>query len=91
MCAIDALGIAPMFGEPIEIESRDPLSGVEIRARVAPDAAAEWWPESAVVVARSIRREGDDACCGCCPMLSFFATAANAEGWLAEHPRFAAT
>ena len=37
MCAIDALGIAPMFGEPIEIESRDPVSGDEIRARVAPD------------------------------------------------------
>jgi hypothetical protein len=32
MCAIDALGIAPMFGEPIAIESRDPASGNEIRA-----------------------------------------------------------
>ena len=27
MCAIDALGIAPMFGEPIEVSSRDPLTG----------------------------------------------------------------
>jgi Alkylmercury lyase len=38
MCAIDALGIAPMLGEAIEIESRDPVSSAEIRARVAPDA-----------------------------------------------------
>jgi Alkylmercury lyase len=56
MCAIDALGIAPMFGEAIEVESRDPVSGAEIRAQVVPDGAAEWWPESAVVVAgRAIR------------------------------------
>jgi hypothetical protein len=86
MCAIDALGIAPMFGEAVEIESRDPVSGEEIRARVAPDGAAEWWPESAVVVAGAIRSEGDDACCGCCPVLNFFASSANAERWLAEHP-----
>ena len=86
MCAIDALGIAPMFGEPIEIESRDPLSGAQIRARVAPDGAAEWSPESAVVVTGAIRNDGD-ACCGCCPVLNFFATIANAERWLAEHPQ----
>ena len=27
MCAIDALGIAPMFDQPIEIASTDPLTG----------------------------------------------------------------
>jgi Alkylmercury lyase len=85
MCAIDALGIAPMFGEPIELESRDPVSGKEIRARVAPDGAAEWWPESAVVVAGAIRGQGD-AWCGCCRVLNFFASAADAERWLGEHP-----
>ena len=86
MCAIDALGIASMFEELIEVESRDPLSGGEIRARVAPDGAAESWPESAVVVAGAIRSDGDDACGGCCPVLNFFATSANAERWLGEHP-----
>jgi hypothetical protein len=85
MCAIDALGIAPMFGEAIEIESRDPLSSDEIHVRVAPDASVEWSPESAVVVAGAIRSQGD-ACCGCCPVLNFFASAASAERWLAEHP-----
>ncbi|MFN2471325.1 MAG: alkylmercury lyase family protein [Gaiellaceae bacterium] len=85
MCAIDALGVASMFGEPIEIESRDPVSRAEIRARVAPDGDAEWWPGSAVVVTGAIRHQGD-ACCGCCPVVNFFASSANAEHWLAEHP-----
>ena len=85
MCAIDALGIAPMFGEQIEVESRDPVSGEEIRAQVAPDSAAEWSPESAVVVAGAIRNEDGDACCGCCPVLNFFASPATAERWLADH------
>jgi hypothetical protein len=85
MCAIDALGIAPMFGEPIEIASRDPKSNDEIRARVAPDGAAEWWPQSAVVVAGVLDRQSN-SCCGCCPVLNFFVSPVNAERWLAEHP-----
>jgi hypothetical protein len=71
MCAIDALGIAPIFGEQIEVASRDPVSGDEIRARVAPDGAAEWWPRSAVVVAGALDRQSD-SCCGCYPVLNFF-------------------
>jgi hypothetical protein len=86
MCAIDALGVAPMFGEPIEIVSRDPVSGGELRARVAADGTAEWWPRSAVVVAGVLDRQSD-SCCGCCPVLNFFVSPANAERWLAEHPR----
>jgi hypothetical protein len=85
MCAIDALGIAPMFGRRIDVESRDPVSGEAIGARVAPDRGAEWWPESAVVVAGAVRSQGD-ACCGCCPVLNFFVSPANAERWLTEHP-----
>jgi hypothetical protein len=85
MCAIDALGIAPMFGERIEIESRDPVSGETIQARVAPDGAAQSRPETTVVVAGAIRNQ-DDACSGCCPVLNFFASPMNAERWLADHP-----
>jgi hypothetical protein len=85
MCAIDALGIAPMLGERIDIESRDPVSGKGIRVKVDPDGAAEWWPASAVVVAGAIRDQGE-ACCGCCPVLNFFASSANAERWLTLHP-----
>ena len=86
MCAIDALGIAPMFGEPIEIASRDPVSGDEIQARVVADGSPEWSPRSAVVVAGVLDRDSD-SCRGCCPVLNFFVSAANAERWLAEHPQ----
>lgn len=85
MCALDALGIAPMFEAPIDVDSRDPVSGHEIRARVAPDGAAEWWPDSAVVVGGVLDRQSH-SCRGCCPVLNLFATAANGERWLAEHP-----
>ena len=84
MCAIDALGVAPMFGEPIEVSSRDPVSRDEIRALVAPDGTTAWSPESAVVVAGALRGEGDSCSC-CCPVLNFFVSPANAERWLAEH------
>jgi hypothetical protein len=85
MCAIDALGIAPMFGTAIEVESRDPVSGEKIRAQVAPDGSARWSPESAVVVAGVLDRQSD-SCRGCCPVLNFFVSRTNAERWLADHP-----
>jgi hypothetical protein len=84
MCAIDALGIAAMFDEPIEVESRDPLSGEEVQAEVAPDGEGAWEPASAVVVAGVLDRQAD-SCSGCCPVLNFFASSENAERWLREH------
>jgi hypothetical protein len=84
MCALDALGIAPMFAEPIEVHSRDPLNGKTIRARVAANGAAEW-PESAAVVAGVLDRQSE-SCRGCCPVLNFFASISNARSWLADHP-----
>lgn len=86
MCAIDALGMAPMLGAPIEIASRDPLTGDEIRARLAPGGDGAWEPRSAVVVAGALGGHGD-ACSGCCPVLNFFASPASAERWLQEHPQ----
>ena len=84
MCAIDALGIAPMLGLPIEIYSRDPLSGGEIWVRLEPSEGAWWEPQQAVVLAGS-------ACCdgpsfrGCCDMLNFFERPENAERFLVEN------
>jgi hypothetical protein len=85
MCAIDALGIAPMFEQPIEISSQDALSGEEVCGRLTPDGNGEWQPETAVVVCGVIDRQGDSFR-GCCPVLNFFATAENAQRWLAQHP-----
>ena len=85
MCAIDALGIAPMFGQTVEIQSNDPLTGAAFQARVAPEGDATWEPESAVVVVGALERAAD-SCCGCCPVLNFFVSSESAERWLAEHP-----
>lgn len=84
MCAIDALGIAPMFDQAVAIASRDPISGEEIRVRVAPSEDATWSPESALVVAGATIDHGD-SCQSCCPALNFFRSADNAERWLAGH------
>jgi hypothetical protein len=86
MCAIDALGIAPMFSQPIEIVSRDPQSAEAFRAQLAPDGTGSWEPESAAVVAGALVRQAD-SCLSCCPVLNFFATRASAERWLTEHPQ----
>jgi hypothetical protein len=84
MCAIDALGIAPMLGSPIEIGSRDPVTGEHIEVAVAPDGTATWQPEAAVVVFGA--SEGNRSCELCCPVLNFFASAANGERWLESRP-----
>lgn len=86
MCAIDALGIAPMLREPIEVWSRDPISGDEIRVSAVPSGAEKWSPKGAVVVAGVLGRQAD-SCRGCCPVLNFFVSSASAERWLEEHPQ----
>lgn len=85
MCAIDALGIAPMFGQAIVVASSDPSSGDDIEVHVVPDGAARWSPQSSVVVAGTTGVRGD-SCEGCCPVLNFFASTENAMGWLRDHP-----
>jgi alkylmercury lyase-like protein len=71
MCAIDALGIAPMFSQSIQIASSDPLAGGDVRAHITPEGEGTWEPESAVVVAGVIDRSGASFR-GCCPALNFF-------------------
>jgi hypothetical protein len=85
MCAIDALGIAPMLVLPIEIYSSDPLSGVEIWVRLDPSEGAWWEPNQAVVLAGSARCEGPSFR-DCCDVLNFFERRENAERYLAENP-----
>jgi hypothetical protein len=84
MCAIDALGIAPMLGEPIEITSRDPLTDEEIRVAHEPEGRAGWQPYDAVVVCGATGK--GESCSSCCPVLNFFASRDSATRWLASHP-----
>jgi hypothetical protein len=84
MCAIDALGIAPMLDRPIEVVSRDPLDRSEVWVRLDPGDGAWWEPTGAVVLAGA-------ACEGpsftdCCQVVTFFSTTANAERYLDQHP-----
>ncbi|MEX2210370.1 MAG: alkylmercury lyase family protein [Gaiellaceae bacterium] len=83
MCAIDALGMAPMLSQPVAISSRDPASDEAVFVELSPDGAAEWQPEEAVVV---VGRCCDGAAYqGCCHVLNFFASPASAERYLREH------
>jgi Alkylmercury lyase len=84
MCAIDALGIAPMLQLPIEVTSRDPLSGAEIWVRLDPGEGAWWEPTSAVVLAGSACGDGPSFR-GCCDVLNFFQTDDSANSYLAAH------
>jgi hypothetical protein len=85
MCAIDALGIAPMLALPIEVRSRDPISGREVHVQLHPGKQAGWQPNQAVVLAGSTRCDGPSFG-GCCDVLKFFETAENAEHYLRKHP-----
>jgi hypothetical protein len=84
MCAIDALGIAPMLDESIEIVSRDPLSGTRIRIELTPAGLGTWQPAEAVVVCGAAG--GDASCCSCCPVLNFFDSSESGEQWLTTRP-----
>ncbi|HZB86206.1 MAG TPA: alkylmercury lyase family protein [Gaiellaceae bacterium] len=82
MCAIDALGMAPMLDRPVEVVSSDPVDGQEIRVSLTPDGSASWEPEQAVVVTgRSCDRDAFRSC----QVLNFFASPGNAEQYLRRH------
>jgi Alkylmercury lyase len=88
MCAIDALGIAPMLEQPIEITSHDPLSGAEIWVRFDPGEGAWWEPATAVVLSGNTCRQGPSFR-GCCDVLNFFQTDDSANTYLAAYPELA--
>jgi hypothetical protein len=86
MCAIDALGIAPMVGSKVVILSADPSTGQAITVTVD-GKNSEWRPRTAVVFDGST---GSD-CAGpsaeiCCGYMNFFATRAAATAWAQAHP-----
>ena len=90
MCAIDALGIGPMLELPIEVSSRDPISGGEVHVQLTPGEQASWQPAEAVVLAGSTRCDGPSFG-GCCDVLNFFETLENAQFYLHEHPEITGT
>jgi hypothetical protein len=84
MCAIDALGIAAMLNQPVEINSNDPRTGHEIWLRISPGEGAWWEPETTVVLAGSSCASGPSYGT-CCDVLNFFEATETAERYLREH------
>jgi hypothetical protein len=84
MCAVDALGIAPMLGRDVEIRSADPATGQAITVAFR-GGTAVWEPASAVMLAPT------GSCAGpavdvCCSSLNFFAGPDSARRWTEDHP-----
>ena len=85
MCAIDALGVAPMLGLPTRVQSHDPQTGTPIEVRLEPSAAASWNPPNAVVLVGR-RGSGRNSFDSCCTELNFFEDKASALRYLDGHP-----
>lgn len=90
-CGFDALFLPIMLGEPAEVTSTCPVTGVEIRLRVEPDGTVSAAAPETVVVA--IVGEEVTSCCSVagpgsqiCAQMPLFASRAAGERWLADHP-----
>ncbi|MGW6196954.1 alkylmercury lyase family protein [Kribbella sp. NPDC055110] len=84
MCAIDALGIAPMLGENTVIESIDVTTGEPIRV-VTRDRRSSWEPAEVVAFVGAEAGGGPSADC-CCDYLNFFTDRSSAQAWVDGHP-----
>ncbi|WP_240351092.1 organomercurial lyase [Streptomyces olivoreticuli] len=85
MCAIDALGIAPMLGRNVVISSTDPVTREALTVAVQGKAMI-WEPKNAVVFVGQ-RPGGGPAATTCCDALNFFTSDASARTWAKEHPQ----
>ena len=84
-CAGDALAFAPAIGQPVQIESTDPVGGDVIRLEITPEGVKSVEPETAVVswvtvVDPAAIRESF------CNNVNFFASPETANQYLAKRP-----
>jgi len=84
MCAIDALGIAPMLDEHTRTESVDAATGQPITVTIS-GGETLWEPASAVVFVGAEAAGGPSADC-CCDYLNFFTDRQTAQRWADAHP-----
>lgn len=89
MCAIDALGIAPMLGVNATIRSHDPHTGAPVTVTFTAGAGA-FRPATAVVV-YAANAAGGRSVDTCCSTINFFAEARSAQAWIDTHRQLAAT
>lgn len=84
MCAIDALGVAPMLERDTRIESTDTTSGQPVTV-TSTAGHTSWDPPEAVVFLGAAAGGGPSAD-SCCDYLNFFTDEAAAKTWTDAHP-----
>jgi hypothetical protein len=84
MCAIDALGIAPMLADDTDIDSTDQTTGQQVRI-TSTKGHIRWEPAGAVVFLAATAGGGPSAD-NCCDYLNFFIDATTANAWATAHP-----
>jgi alkylmercury lyase-like protein len=85
MCAIDALGVSAMLGNPVTITAAEPDTGRIITVHTD-GRQARWRPRTTVVFAGSAGdacRPSADRSCG---YINFFASRRAARAWARRHP-----
>jgi Alkylmercury lyase len=90
MCAIDALGVSAMLGQPVTVASAQPDTGQRVTVKVDRDRAT-WEPTTAVVLAAAT-----SDCCApsaerTCGYINFFTTNEAALAWAGDHPELSWT
>lgn len=90
MCAIDALGLSAMLGQPVTITAAEPDTGRPVSVRV--DAGhARWTPRTAVVFSGDAGDPGCPLVDRCCGYISFFSTGRAARAWARRHREITGT
>ncbi len=84
MCAIDALGIAPMLDRAVTIDTSDPVSGDRITVQIKPTGTARASAGAVVFLGR--RGAEGPAEKVCCDAINIFSSAHSAARWAAPHP-----
>lgn len=84
MCAVDALGIAPMLGDDTVISSIDVTTGQPIVVATR-GGRSTWSPGTAAVFVGADAGGGPSADC-CCDYLNFFTDRSAADAWMGAHP-----
>jgi hypothetical protein len=82
MCAIDALGIAPMLGQTTTIQSTCPISGEALTLTVESDGVREYAPATLAVL---YRRAAGPAHLNRCSATRFFRSPDDGRRWLATN------
>jgi hypothetical protein len=82
MCAIDALGVAPMLARTVVVASACPVCGAHLRLTVTPEKVAEAAPDGAVVIRR---RTPGPAHLTRCDATRFACSPEHGAAWLREH------